>query len=546
MPLIQVRVPDIGEAENVEVIEITCEKGTQVELDDALIVIESDKASMEVPAPVAGIIEVIAVALGDVINEGDLIVEINSEEEVIENQDKHSDSPVESGGAKSETPRLLTKNDEGKSSKQNHLDNGKKEIEIRIPDIGDAEKVSVIEIGVDVGSTVNLDDMLVIIESDEASMEIPSPVSGFVQSVEVVLEQEVQEGSLIAIIETRQSGGLALIQPETASEKPPNEPKKNMAGSVDEIDQKPELSRLESSKAVYAGPGVRRLARELGVDLTQVKSTGPHGRIVKDDVKSFVKVSLETDSGVGAGDFWPTVKVPDYSKYGDLETISVSRIRSVGAANLHRSWVNVVHVTQHDEADITALEEFRGSLKKEGEKRGTRVTPLSFILKACASNLEAYPQFNASLGPDYQTIILKKYVNIGFAVDTDRGLVVPVIRDVDRKAIWALAEEVAELSNLARQGQLKPDQMIGGCFTVSSLGPLGGTGFTPIVNAPEVAILGVAKMSMKPVWNGSDFVPRKIVPLSLSYDHRAINGAEGGRFMRSLIDLLEDIRRVIL
>ena len=541
MALIQVRVPDIGEAENVEVIEITSEKGAEVAIDDALIVIESDKASMEVPAPVAGTIEVMAVSLGDVINEGDLIAEIKPYEQASKSPDQSDETEKDNEKLPSPTVAASTDLDEGQDT-QNVVDSGgKHEIEVLVPDIGEAENVSVIEIGVSVGSKVKLDDMLVVIESDKASMEIPSPISGIVLSVEVSLDEEVQEGSLIAVIETTEGPHLALEVREIELES-----KKSIGDSVVETDRPPNVTQPEVAQNVYAGPGVRRLSRELGVDLTQVKSTGPHGRIVKDDVKAFVKASMVGGGEAESSSAWPAVKVPDYQKYGDVETESLSRVRVSGAENLHRSWVNVVHVTQHDEADITDLEEFRGSLRKEAEDRGTKLTPLAFLLKASAANLRKYPQFNASLGSDSRTIILKKYINIGFAVDTDEGLVVPVIRDIDKKAIWALAEEVAELSDLARQGQLKPDQMVGGCFTISSLGPLGGTGFTPIVNAPEVAILGVARMSTKPVWNGSDFVPRKVLPLSLSYDHRAINGAEGGRFMMALIELLQDVRRFIL
>ena len=307
----------------------------------------------------------------------------------------------------------------------------------------------------------------------------------------------------------------------------------------------PEQSAPPKTATIYAGPAVRRMARELGVDLAKVTGSGARGRIVKEDVDSFVKAALAAPAGGSEGGI-PKIPAVDFSKYGEVETVAMSRILKSGATNLHRSWLNVVHVTQHDEADITELEDFRQSLKPEGERRGNKITPLAFIAKACAYLLTEQPKFNASLDESVENLIMKKYVNIGFAVDTPMGLLVPVVRDADKKGVWELAEEINELAAKARDKKLTPGDLQGGTFSISSLGAIGGTGFTPIVNAPEVAILGVAKLATKPVWDGEAFVPRKMLPLSLSYDHRAINGAEAGRFVTDLAALLGDMRRVML
>lgn len=557
MSSLEVRIPDIGDAEDVEVIEICVESGASVETDDALVVIESDKASMEVPAPAAGIVIGIEVSLGDLVNEGDLIAKLEvvaetpAADEPAEVQTEPAVPPAESRGV--EVPSTPQTDDGQQRQTQKVAD-----YEVRIPDIGDAEGVIVIEIDVSAGDTVAADDLLIVIESDKASMEIPSPIAGTVVSVAVQLDDEVSQGTIVAVItpagiepaaaaEQPQTAAPVLSEPTLAAvgaAVPAAAPVDAAVDSTSDIPASP-ADAPGAAGSVYAGPAVRRLARELGVDLHLVTGTGAKGRVVKDDVKAYVKKTLAGKStGSDAG--WPAVAVVDFSKFGAVEEVPLSRIRISGARNLHRSWVNVVHVTQHDEADVTDLETFRASLKAEGESRGVRLTPLPFLLKACAQNLEEFVQFNASLGPDARTLIVKKYVNLGFAVDTPDGLVVPVVRDVNDKGVWTLAEEIAELSTLARDRKLKPDQMSGGCFTVSSLGAIGGTGFTPIVNAPEVAILGVARLDTKPVWNGEAFEPRKMLPLSLSYDHRAINGAEGGRFMQALVGLLQDIRRFSL
>lgn len=451
-------------------------------------------------------------------------------------------------------------------------------MDVRIPDIGDAQDVEVIELCVAVGDTVAVNDALIVIESDKASMEVPAPAAGTVQEVLVSLGDLVNEGDAIVVLEavegavateeTAQEVAGAAASADEAVPPAPEPPKgvresdglEKLIGELDQLidsadaggksDQAPPRPagpepHPSAGAKVYAGPAVRRLARELGVDLAHVPGSGGHGRIVKDDVKAFVKQSMVSEAAPGA--LAPAAAPAiDFSRFGEVEEVPLSRVQARGAANLARSWAQVVHVTQHDEADVTELESFRASLKAEAETRGAKLTPLPLIMKACTRVLTDFPQFNASLNPDVTALIHKRYMHIGFAVDTDAGLVVPVIRDASAKGVWELAEEIERLSAAAREGRLKPDEIQGGCFTISSLGALGGTGFTPVVNAPEVAILGVARLTTKPVWNGEAFTPCKILPLSLSYDHRAINGAEAGRFMVALTTLLTDFRRLAL
>lgn len=420
--------------------------------------------------------------------------------------------------------------------------------EVVIPDIGDAEDVEVIELCVGPGDSVDVDGALIVIESDKASMEVPSPFAGTVAEIRVELGDHVNAGHVVALLEVTQKAAAAraaddgaprsppatdsvAAAPPPAAQPPPPAPSETVADGADGAD-------------VYAGPAVRRLARELGVSLRDVQGSGPRSRIVKDDVKGFVKAALQRGAPASAG--LPGMPAIDFSRFGPVEAVPLTRIRNRGARNLHRSWLNVVHVTQHDEADVTDLDGFRRSLDDQAQMRGVKLTLLPFIVKACAENLAAFPRVCASLNPDADGLILKHYRHIGFAVDTEDGLIVPVLRDVDRKGVWALAAEIAELSERARAGKLVPEQLSGGCFTVSSLGRQGGTGFTPIVNAPEVAILGVGRLDTKPRWNGTSFEPRAMLPLSLSYDHRAINGVEGGSFVLELTRLLGDIRRLVL
>ena len=548
-----IRIPDIGDAEDVEVVEILAAVGDEVGEDDPIIVIESDKASMEVPAGLAGSIQSIDVAVGDKVSEGQVIATLDGAgagggegDGSAQEADASQPEETEVEAAESEAEPEAANGEQPESGKGG---GEPRTVEIKVPDIGEAENVEVIEVAVKAGDTVAVDDMLVVVESDKASMEIPSTHAGTVKEVHVSTGSEVEEGTLLVTLETRDEAAAgkevepaqkpAAQAPERAKAPEPAKPKAP--------ERKVEEAVPSAGTSVYAGPAVRRLARELGVELSAVEGSGNRGRIVKDDVKAHVKNRL---SGAAAGAApavgLPTVPEVDFSKFGEVEEQPLSRIRARGAQNLHRSWLNIPHVTQHDEVDITDLESFRASLKREGESRGVKVTPLAFIIKACVQALKEFPTFNASLSADASTFILKRYYHIGMAVDTPDGLVVPVIRDADRKGVWDLSAEVVELAEKARDKKLGVNDMQGGSFSVSSLGAIGGTGFTPIINAPEVAILGVGRLTTRPHWTGEAFEPRKMLPLSLSYDRRAINGAEAGRFVARLAELLSDIRRLAL
>ena len=427
-----------------------------------------------------------------------------------------------------------------------------RETDVVIPDIGEAEDVEVIELCLGPGDDVEVDDPLIVIESDKASMEVPSPFAGTLRDLKVVLGDVVNAGDVIATILLR--GGSPSRSPaEGSAAEAAEEPAATIAPAAETAvpalapdpvpvtREAPDIA--PGADRVYAGPAVRRLARELGADLTAIRGSGPRGRILKDDVKAFVKSTM---TGNAATASLPGVPQIDFARFGPVEEVPLTRLQTRGGKNLYGSWLNVVHVTQHDEADVTELETFRKSLATEGEARETKLTPLPFIMKACAENLRRFPRINASLNARADGLILKRYHHIGFAVDTEEGLVVPVIRDVDRKGVWQIAAEIADLSTSARERRLRPEDLQGGCFTVSSLGRVGGTGFTPIVNAPEVGILGVGRLVTKPIWDGLEFRPRAMLPLSLSYDHRAINGVEGGSFLVELTRLLGDIRRLVM
>ena len=529
----EVTIPDIGDAEDVEVIEICVAPGDAVAENDALIVVESDKASMEVPAPFTGKVDQVLVSLGDLVNSGDSILRMDAVDG--EQRSESSDRAIDEAGAVDGSPATaepppVTPVSAVPSS------TAAERIEIRVPDIGEAENVSVIEVAVAAGQRVAVDDLLVVVESEKASMEIPSPFAGTVLEVAVKEGDGVEESTLLVVLDGEVDARTLVKapEPEPALKEPvPTAPLPAVAGVE---------SPAGSGSKVYAGPAVRRLARELGVDLVAVNGSGAHGRIVKDDVKTFVKRNLGSPGAPGLA----PMEAVDFSRFGEVETVPLSRIRARGAQNLHRSWQHVVHVTQHDDIDVTDLEGFRATLKEEAASRDIKLTPLPFIMKACVRVLERHPQFNASLDPTVTSLIVKRYHHIGFAVDTADGLVVPVVRDAGGKGIYELATEIARLSDAARSKKLKPDEMQGGSFTISSLGAVGGTGFTPIVNAPEVAILGVARLDTRPVWDGTAFQPRKVLPVSLSYDHRAINGAEAGRFVVDLGRLLGDVRRLAL
>ncbi len=533
-----ITIPNLGDIDEVEVIELCVAVGDNVDAEDAVIVIESDKASMEIPAPAAGLIESFKVAVGDQVREGDVIAVLAAAE---------GDAPAATpAAADAPTPEPEAAPAEPVAAQSAGALSS--EVEVLVPDIGDATGVVVIEVAIKEGDEVAVDDLLVVLESDKASMEIAAEQAGRITKVAVSVDQEVEQGTHIAtlLVEGGASPEPVVEQAKAEPAEPKSEPAPAPAAAAPtapaQADAEP---TVEKGAKVYAGPAVRRLARELGVDLTQVTGTGNRSRITKDDVKAHVKKRLSEPAAAGGGGL-PQVATVDFAKFGEIELVELSRIRQRGADNLHRSWVNLPHVTQHDEADVTDLEAFRKSLKQEAERKGVKVTPLSFLIKACCAALSEFPEMNSSLHPDGKQLVLKNYINIGMAVDTPEGLVVPVIKEANRKSIWELSAEVSDLSAKARDRKLGMDDLQGGTFSISSLGALGGTGFTPIVNAPEVAILGVASMQTKPLWDGSAFQPRQVLPLSLSYDHRVINGADGGRFMVYLTGLLSDLRRLAL
>ncbi|AZQ13100.1 pyruvate dehydrogenase complex dihydrolipoyllysine-residue acetyltransferase [Shewanella khirikhana] len=534
-------VPDIG-GDEVEVTEILVKVGDSISDEQPLITVEGDKASMEVPAPFAGVLKEIKVATGDKVATGSLIM-------VFETQ-AASAAPVAAAAPApvAAAPVAVAGGDK----------------DIHVPDIG-GDEVEVTEVLVKVGDTVAADQSLLTVEGDKASMEVPAPFAGTVKAIKVAAGDKVSTGSLIMVFEVA-GNPVAAAAPAAAPAAPVAQAAAPAAAApgANAQAQSPSQSQsktgefVENHEYAHASPVIRRLAREFGVNLAKVKGTGRKGRVVREDVQSYIKEALKrlesgsataaagAASGAGLNLLpWPKV---DFSKFGEVETQPLSRIKKISGANLHRNWVMIPHVTQFDEADITELEDFRKAQNAEEAKRdtGMKITPLVFIMKAVAKSLEAFPSFNASLSEDGESLILKKYINIGIAVDTPNGLVVPVVRDVNKKGIYELSRELADISKKARAGKLTASDMQGGCFTISSLGGLGGTSFTPIVNAPEVGILGVSKSEMKPKWNGKEFVPRLMLPLSLSYDHRVIDGAEGAKFTTYLSGVLSDIRKLVL
>ncbi|GIC06490.1 pyruvate dehydrogenase complex dihydrolipoyllysine-residue acetyltransferase [Vibrio cholerae] len=523
----EVQVPDIG-GDEVEVTEIMVKVGDVVAEEQSLITVEGDKASMEVPAPFAGTVKEIKIAAGDKVSTGSLIMvfEVAGAAPVA--------APVQAAApAAAAAPAVAALK------------------EVQVPDIG-GDEVTVTEIMVNVGDSISEEQSLITVEGDKASMEVPAPFAGTLKEIKVAAGDKVKTGSLIMVFEV--AGAAPVAAPAQAA--PAAAPAQASAPAAAAPATSGEFQ--ENHEYSHASPVVRRLAREFGVNLAKVKGSGRKNRILKEDVQNYVKEALKRlESGAqaaasGKGDGaalgllpWPKV---DFSKFGDTEVQPLSRIKKISGANLHRNWVMIPHVTQWDNADITELEKFRQEQNAMEAKRdtGMKITPLVFIMKAAAKALEAFPAFNSSLSDDGESLILKKYVNIGIAVDTPNGLVVPVFKDVNKKGIYELSKELAEVSKKARGGKLTAADMQGGCFTISSLGGIGGTAFTPIVNAPEVAILGVSKSEMKPVWNGKEFAPRLQLPLSLSYDHRVIDGAEGARFITYLNECLSDIRRLVL
>ncbi|HGO7768794.1 TPA: dihydrolipoyllysine-residue acetyltransferase [Neisseria meningitidis] len=533
MSIVEIKVPDIGGHENVDIIAVEVKAGDTIAVDDTLITLETDKATMDVPADAAGVVKEVKVKVGDKISEGGVILTVETgaaaaeaAPAAAEAQPVPAAAPVAAGGAT---------------------------VQVAVPDIGGHTDVDVIAVEIKVGDTVAEDDTLITLETDKATMDVPCTAAGVVKAVFLKVGDKVSEGSAIIEVETAGSAAAAPA-PAAQAAAPAPAAAPVPAAAAAPAPSAPAAAKIDEAAfaKAHAGPSARKLARELGVDLGQVKGTGLKGRIMGDDIKAFVKSVMQggaakpaaASASLGGGlDLLPWPKV-DFSKFGNVEVKELSRIKKISGQNLSRNWVVIPHVTVHEEADMTELEEFRKQLNKEWEREGVKLSPLAFIIKASVSALKAFPEFNASLDGD--NLVLKNYFNIGFAADTPNGLVVPVIKDVDQKGLKQISQELTELSKKAREGKLKPQEMQGACFTISSLGGIGGTGFTPIVNAPEVAILGVCKSQIKPVWNGKEFAPRLMCPLSLSFDHRVIDGAAGMRFTVFLAKLLKDFRRITL
>lgn len=552
----KILVPDVG-GEEVEIIEICFAVGDSLDADDGIITVETDKASMDIPAPFAGKLTALLVNVGDKIKEGDVIAEMSlSAGEVtsapveVAEQVKAEPTPVAEEVPVAETPATTVVNDI---------------IEVIVPDIGEDGEVDVIEILVSVGDVIEAEDGLITLETDKATMDVPSPNAGIVKEVYIAVGDKVKQGSVVIKLETSDGATVAVEAPVAAPVAEPTaspvvEPVSKAvalkAPKSAPVPHHPQAGNIPSKGSIYTSPSIRRLAREFGVDLTVVKGSGNKNRILKEDVQSYVKYELSrpkanAGSSVAAGEGGLQVvsaKPIDFAKFGEVETKPLTRIQKISGPFLHRNWVTIPHVTQFDEADITNVEAFRKEQNVicEKQKLGFKITPLVFILKAAANALRAFPVFNSSLSEDGESLIMKQYIHIGVAVDTPNGLVVPVVRDVDQKGIHQLSRELLEISLKARDGKLKASDMQGGCFTISSLGGIGGTAFTPIVNAPEVAILGVSKSEMKPKWNGKDFEPKLMLPLSMSYDHRVIDGAIAARFTVHLAGVMSDIRKLVL
>ena len=563
-----IKIPDIGGAEGAEIVEVLVAPGDTIEVEQSLIVVESDKASMEIPAPHAGVVTELRVAVGDTVSEGDVILllegapESTASDDTAGNEDTPSLAPVDDlqSGA---TATNAGSNEEQTATTQTQTSTSDTtsevmSIDVVIPDLGSDEGADLVELLVAVGARVEEGDSLVLLESDKASMEVPSPATGILAAWLTDTGTSVTEGTVIARLEvsetteapaTQQLDATAADRAVSQSRAGDDSPAEAetfstpMASRSGPADAAP--PQQSGSNQVYAGPAVRKLAREFGVSLSKVRGTGSRGRILKEDLQQYVAGAL-SDSAAVAGAGLPAIPEQDFARYGAVERVARTRIDKVTATNMVRSWLNVPHVTQFDDADISDMERFRSELKTEAADRGVRLTPLPFIFKACAVALRDHPKLKSSLADDGDTLVMKHYCHIGMAVDTPAGLVVPVIRDVDKKSIWELAAEVAAVAERARDKQLKPDDMQGGVFTVSSLGAIGGRGFTPIINAPEVAILGVGRAAVQPVWDGEVFRPHTLLPIVLSYDHRVVNGGDGGRFLTELTSLLGDVKRMVM
>ncbi len=532
---IDIVIPDLGDFADVEVIEILVKAGDRVAREDGLITLETDKAAMDVPAPANGVIESLTVQIGDTLSTGDVIGNMS-----VEISDTVVIRPAIAAPPTGET--TLTAAPVGDKPRSG----GKQTLVV--PDLGDFEDVEIIEVHVSQGDVIQIEDPLVTLETDKAAMDVPAVVAGRIDSVLVNTGDKVSEGSSLAIIDAVASQAAPQPAPAKAQPSAPASPQAAPAAVKQALPATPgKLPAIDEAgfARAHASPSVRKLARELGVDLAQVKGSGLKSRILHDDVKAFVKAILTGQAAAPAGGGLPKTPSIDFSRFGEIDVQPLTRIQKIAGPRLQASWVNLPHVTQHDLADITQLEAHRQKLKEPAKERGIRLTVLAFIMKACVAALKEYPKVNASLADDGENLVFKKYYHLGFAADTEQGLVVPVIRDADQKNVYELATELAELSALARDGKLKAPQLQGASFTISSLGGIGGTSFTPIINAPEVAILGVSRSSMHPIWTGEKFVARLMLPLSLSYDHRVIDGAYAVRFTTYLCELLADVESLL-
>jgi pyruvate dehydrogenase E2 component (dihydrolipoamide acetyltransferase) len=569
MAMVEVKVPDIGDFKDVEVIEVLVKPGDQVAVDQSLLTVESDKASMEIPSSHAGVVKELKVALGDKVSEGTLVLLLEGEGAA----EASAPAPAPAAPAAAAAPAPAAS---APAPTPAPASAAKASVDVVVPDIGDFDEVAVVEVLVKPGDVVKLEQSLITVESDKASMEIPSSHAGTVAELLVQVGDKVSKGKPIVRLGDVSGGAEAADASGAPAPAPspspapaagaPSAPTPSTAAATSAPapsvpPHQPATAATPGASLPHASPSIRRLARELGVPLAEVKGSGPKGRITQDDVHGFVKSVMAGETataaqkskspaqagGAGAGGTfpgllaWPQV---DFSRFGDVERKDLSRIKKISGANLHRNWVLIPHVTNHDDADITDLEAFRVQLNKENEKSGVKVTMLAFLIKACVAALKKFPEFNASL--DGEQLVLKKYFHIGFAADTPNGLVVPVIKDADRKGILQISKEMNDLAAKARDGKLGPADMSGGCISISSLGGIGGRYFTPIINAPEVAILGVCRSSTEPRWDGKAFQPRLILPLSLSWDHRVIDGAAAARFNAYLGSVLADFRRVLL
>ena len=552
MAIVEILVPDIGDFDEVTVIELLVKPGDTIKAEQSLLTVESDKASMEIPSSHAGVVKAVKVALGDKVKQGSVVLSLETAGE----------APVAASPAA--VPAAPAQAAAAPAPAQTSAPAASGSIDVRVPDIGDFKDVTVIEVLVKVGDSIKVEQSLITVESDKASMEIPSSSAGVLKELKVKVGDKINIGDLLAVVEgsapaAASDAAATSASQSTAQAAPQSAPVATAASAPVVAAPAHNPTAAPTGALPHASPSVRKFARELGVPLAEVKGAGPKGRITMDDVQAFTKSvmsgAVQTQASAaaapkasGGGDGaglgllpWPKV---DFTKFGAVEVKPLSRIKKISGANLHRNWVMIPHVTNHDDADITDLEAFRVTLNKEYEKAGIKVTMLAFVIKACVAALKKFPDFNASLDGD--ALVYKKYFHIGFAADTPNGLTVPVIRDADQKSIMQISQELADLSKKARDGKLSPSEMTGGCFSISSLGGIGGNYFAPIINAPEVAIMGLGKAANKPVWSGSAFVPRLMMPMSLSYDHRVIDGASAARFNAYLGQLLADFRRVSL